>query len=296
LSAVIFLITIAPIICSFIGFLAGAPGEKLLRSKLTDFYFAVQGDWTELYRAPSRLLAEYLTSIFGAKWHTFVFWVATYSVITTCLLSMAHLNLAIPNGVDSAGAILTGEGYFNLDAFMRMYVGPNLVGDFISWPISFWLFSKIAKVGPFSAFGLAILIVLISIYSFIIVSRLQVWQFYFDSFPDLSFPTEIFSKDQGFTLEYVRLSNALHEIGIPSDGFTFDYWGAVPLAVFLPGLIFGVFALLTLAAVALKPVVMRPLTFILERIDASSKKVFELLAAFMLGVAALTTAIVKLMG
>jgi hypothetical protein len=175
-----------------------------------------------------------------------------------------------------------------------MYLAPNLVGDLICWPISLLLFVRLAHARPLAAAAISGLIVAISLFAFVLVARLQVWEWDFlsipTSFPDLSLPHR-FDPEQGPDTAWIRASSALHELGFPTDAFTFDYWGVVPLAVFLPALVLGATTLCAVLIVAARPLLYRPLMLIVERLDASSKTLFDLLSAFLLGLAVLVTAV-----
>jgi hypothetical protein len=289
MSFVVLMIAVSPVVCNFFGFIIGKQGDEFLRSRLLNFYIAVHGDWTQAYRAPAQLVARYLRASFGGRVLLFPIYLAFFSVITTSLLTMAHLNLTIPNGVDSAGPILTGQGYFDVYGFLEMYVFPNLIGDLICWPICLLIFSYLARSNPLVASLLVVAMFLISIVSFVIIARLQRSDLGSLKYFNFSYP---FAHDgSGVSDDWIALSSALNEIGMPTDQFTFDYWGAVPLAVFLPAIILGVTTAVSILLVVFRPVIRRPLIAVLERLDGSDKRVMNQLSAFLLGLAVIFTAL-----
>ncbi len=288
MSFVVLIIAISPVVCNFLGFIIGKKGDAFLRSRLLNFYISVHGDWTQTYRAPAQLVANYLHQSFGGKLLLFPFYISLFSVITTILLTMAHLNLTIPNGVDSAGPVLTGQGYFDFYALWEMYIIPNLIGDLICWPICLVIFSLLARSNIFIAVPLVVFMFLVSAISFVIVARLQRSDIGNLQYFNFSLP---FVRDGGgFSDEWIALSSALNEVGMPTAGFTFDYWGAVPLAVFLPAIILGVTTAVSILLVFLRPAIRGPLILILERLDGSDKRIMNQLAAFLLGLAVIFTA------
>lgn len=288
----VFLLAISPVFANFLGFLAGQRGDRVLREKLADFYVSIQGDWTNIYGRPASLTSSYLRYAFGRRPILFPLLIAVYSLITTSLLTMAHLLLTIPEGVDSAGAILTGQGHFDWPQFWSLYLAPNLVGDLISWSISLFLFVQLAKARPLGAAVLSGCIVFVSAASFVLVARLQAWDWDFLSVPNSLPPLyPPFGDDGGFdSTEWIRLSSALHELGASTDRFTFDYWGAVPLAVFLPALVLGATTIVGLLLIVAKPLLYKPLMLIAERLDASSKSLFNAISATLIGIAVIVTA------
>lgn len=289
MTYLIFMLAIAPLGSSFLGFLIGKKGDRHIRDRLLDFYIAVHGDWKALYQGPASLTASYMRSLFGRSILAYVFFIFVYSLIATAILTALHLNLAIPDGVDSAGPILTGDGGFDFETLVLMYLAPNLMGDLVAWTLSLWLFSLLSKSGVLQAVAVSVAIMLSAVFSFVFVARLQIWDWQSVESFDWSIPSVW--RDGGYTTEYIRLSNALFETGLMSEGFTFDYWGAVPAAVFLPAILLSATILFGVVAITLRRFLERPLTMVLERLDADEKPVMARVSLFLIGAMALVTAI-----
>lgn len=170
---VFLLLAIAPIVCGFLSFLLGPSGDSKLRDHLVNFYVAVHGDWTIAYRAPAGLVSRFLRNFFGTRPYLVPVFVGMYSILTTTLLAMAHLNLTIPNGVDSSGPILTSAGSLDWGSYFNAYLAPNLVGDMLCWPVSLWLYSKLARTNNSGAILLACLILIVSTLSFVVTARFE---------------------------------------------------------------------------------------------------------------------------
>lgn len=107
---------------------------------------------------------------------------------------------------------------------------------------------------------------------------------------DLSIPFAS-TPDGGVSVDWIRLSSGLSELGLPFDEYTFDYWGATPLTVFLPALLLGTTTLISGVIILFKPILQTPLLTILERLDGSEKRILDQVALALIAFTALITAV-----
>jgi hypothetical protein len=233
-------------------FTVGRSGDRQIRARLYDFYFAIEGDWKSAFQIPAHVVSAYLDRIFGRWPFPAILRVAPASLVMTLILYVPAL-------------FRTDSVKTDIFSDLILTLPPLYFGDLLSWGVSAFVMRRLAHAS--AGMAAASITVLLGAAAFASTSVLVLWTF------------------------LLLLVGTLQESYAGTGGvvslYTLETFPILCLLPAIPLILLTGVVLLGVAAYLLRGLIRPPLLFLLERVDASNKPVLTLLAAATAGIAAL---------
>lgn len=265
----LFALAVLPVLANFADFLLGVPGDRQLRQRIFRFYLAVEGSWQSLYRTPANLVALFLDKRLGTTPLRFCTSVVAYSAVLTLFTTPYHV-WRTPKGMDSSG-----WAFLDISVIFWGYLLPNIAGDLVSRWSTRQVLRSLRNASVLKTAVLSLCLIIIAAASFSLAARIEYGNAYGYRNEFWDTPYADFSPfavhDSVPSIERIRLTGVLAELGFDIDSYTFDYWGVVPLTVIMPAILFASVVFGALVLIACRPLLRGPTSLILARLEASQK-------------------------
>lgn len=291
MSWLILVLTLFTALANLGDFLFGDKSVESVREAILHLYMAIEDkNWRRVYQAPADLLSIYAAKLMGRQ-KGLVFVVFRLLLLATVLNAFMSciLLLHFYNTDDLKGLLPPGAGVIETFLLpqirlMAFALPGNLLGDVLAWTTFLFLISRLRFAGPAlaiallsSAFAVLYLIVALAVG---LRSHLMIVAFVYGSPWTAKFFRGMAETNPGLSWWSIVVHPSIEDF--------------VAIAqVTLPMMLFISVSTLGLLLYSLRKVIHRPLSFILERIDASPKNALTLAAAVFSAVAAVIAAWIK---
>lgn len=304
-------------ILSFLDFLFDQKGNKALRKFLFISWYAVQGDWLILYQSPARAVSEFLNHAIGIKWSRRAIHILLYTTTITLDVTVIPDIIGFTSACwsaneidcDPASDLLTYSYWAHKIAGQTL---PNYIADMVSWIATQTLLFKITTSKPAKAVLMVFLALGIGFLAYVIANTIRHAQSFrlsdiltgvsasLTDYHTLALLMPEWLKKLLFHYCYLSKNRASDPTSSSDETRCFDApriilagehtysdYNFVPLLPLIPLAIFAFAVVVGTLIYVSRPLLGRPFTFLLERLESSPRHLLTLIGVGLVGLAAI---------